>query len=921
MDSEKIRNTFLDFFENKGHKIVPSSPMVVKDDPTLMFANAGMNQFKDVFLGNTKPSKKRVADTQKCLRVSGKHNDIDEVGVDTYHHTMFEMLGNWSFGDYFKKDAINWAWELLVDVYGVDKERLYVTVFGGDEKDGLGSDSEAIDYWKQNVSTQRILEFDRKDNFWEMGDIGPCGPCSEIHVDLRDENERAAIDGKTLVNIGHPEVIEIWNLVFIEYNRLSNGKLEPLPEKHVDTGMGFERLCMVLQGKKSNYDTDIFQPVIKELEKHCNHLYGADEKADIAIRVIADHLRAVSFSIADGQLPFREGAGYVIRRILRRAVRYGYSFLEFKHPFIYQLVPVLVEQLGSQFPELTSQQKLITKVIKDEELSFLRTLEKGMKKLADINTAISGKFAFELYDTFGFPIDLTQLIASEKSLEVDLKGFSAEMDKQKTRARKDGEMEMEDWVVVHKGEKSVFVGYEMIEAEVIILKYRKVISKGIITYHLLFDRTPFYAESGGQVGDSGLIQSADEKIEVLDTQKENNLWIHKVKDLPLDPSASFLAKIDLSRRKLTEKNHSATHLMHAALRKILGTHVEQKGSLVHQDYLRFDFSHFAKVEPTDLKEIERMVNEKIKENIVLETKVVPIEDAKNMGAMALFGEKYGDIVRVVIFNEEYSIELCGGTHVEETKQIEAFKIISESSIAAGIRRIEAVTAKKALSTINNQKILLEKLLADIQSASNYVIAIEMDDRINEYTSSQLRNKIELVRKGLGHIDDFKIPEQLKFKKELLSGGLNEKDLEERIQAYLSLNSNLNKYLNKLVHKYSGILGEDLKDKINTTDGVNTIAEKISGLDAETLKNIALQLRKEIDNAFIMLGSEDKGKVFLALAISESLIESRSLNAAEIIREIASEIKGGGGGQPFFATAGGSNAEGLPVAFKKALLYL
>ncbi|HIA36441.1 MAG TPA: alanine--tRNA ligase [Flavobacteriales bacterium] len=921
MDSKKIRNTFLDFFGNKGHKIVPSSSMVVKDDPTLMFTNAGMNQFKDVFLGNIKPSNKRVADTQKCLRVSGKHNDLDEVGVDTYHHTMFEMLGNWSFGDYFKKDAINWAWELLVDVYGVDKERLYVTVFGGDAKAGLGSDAEAIDYWKKHISTKRILPFDRKDNFWEMGDIGPCGPCSEIHVDLREEKERAAIDGKTLVNIGHPEVIEIWNLVFIEYSRLSNGKLEPLPEKHIDTGMGFERLCMVLQGKKSNYDTDIFQPVIKELEKHCNNVYGADEKTDIAIRVIADHLRAVSFSIADGQLPFREGAGYVIRRILRRAVRYGYSFLELKHPFIYQLVPVLVEQLGSQFPELISQQKLITKVIKDEELSFLRTLEKGMKKLVDVNTAISGKFAFELYDTFGFPVDLTQLIASEKSLEVDLEGFAVEMEKQKTRARKDGEMEMEDWVVVHKGEKPAFVGYEMNEAEVKILKYRKVISKGLATYHLLFDRTPFYAESGGQVGDSGLIQSADEKIEVLDTQKENNLWIHMVKDLPLDLSASFLAKIDLSRRRLTEKNHSATHLMHAALREVLGLHVEQKGSLVHPDYLRFDFSHFEKVGVKELKEIEHLVNEKIKENIVLETKVVPIEDAKNMGAMALFGEKYGDIVRVVIFSEEYSIELCGGTHVEETKQIEAFKIISESSIAAGVRRIEAVTAEKALSTIDNQKIMMEKLLADIQAATKYGIEIEMEDSVNEITSSQLKDKIALARKVLGHIDDLKIPEQLKFKKDLLSGGLNEKDLEERIQAYLSLNSNLNKYLNKLVQKYSAILREDLKDKITATDGVNTIAEKISGLDADSLKNIALQLRKEIDNAFIMLGGEDEGKVFLALAISESLIESRSLNAAEIIREIASEIKGGGGGQPFFATAGGSNADGLPVAFKKALLHL
>jgi len=911
----------MEFFKDKRHKIVSSAPMVIKNDPTLMFTNAGMNQFKDVFLGNVKPKTKRLADTQKCLRVSGKHNDLEEVGVDTYHHTMFEMLGNWSFGDYFKKDAINWAWELLVEVYGVDKDRLYVTVFGGDEKDGLGSDSESIEYWKLNISESRILNFDKKDNFWEMGDIGPCGPCSEIHIDLRDENERQSLDGGALVNTGHPEVIEIWNLVFIEFNRLSNKKLESLPEKHVDTGLGFERLCMVLQGKKSNYDTDVFQPLIKELEKICGKSYGANQDVNIAIRVIVDHLRAVSFSIADGQLPFREGAGYVIRRILRRAIRYGFSFLDCEKPFIYLLVSKLVDQLGSQFPELISQKKLIEKVIKDEEISFLRTLEKGIKKLDNVNTAINGEFAFELYDTFGFPIDLTQLIASEKSIEVDLKGFNVEMEKQKSRARKDGEVITQDWEIVQEGDTPIFVGYDKNEAKVKILRYRKVIAKGKTLYQLVFDVSPFYAESGGQVGDSGYIQSENEKIEILDTQKENNLLVHKVKNLPSDPSTVFNANIDVEKRKLIEKNHSATHLLHAALRKILGEHVEQKGSLVNPDYLRFDFSHFEKVGIKEIREIENLVNAKINENIPLISKEMDIEKAKSIGAMALFGEKYGDVVRVIVFDDKFSIELCGGTHVSNTNEIKAFKIINESSIATGIRRIEAVTEEKAVAKKSAQKNKLEKLLSDFKNVQELIFAINMAAEMNSMGLDQLEDRIEIGRNITNQISLLKISEQLKFKKELLSGISNEEEVEKSISEHLLLSNKFNKYLNKLIQRYTSMVKEQLKSKIKIINGVNTLTEEVSNLDANSLKNIALQIRKELENTFIVIGGKYNGKVLLTVALSDDLLSSKNISAAEIIREIAVEINGGGGGQPFFATAGGSNAEGLQRAFKKALTFL
>lgn len=726
--SAEIRKAFLDFFKERQHAIVPSAPIVVKNDPTLMFTNAGMNQFKDIFLGNQKPQSPRVADTQKCLRVSGKHNDLEEVGIDTYHHTMFEMLGNWSFGDYFKKEAIEWAWELLTEVYKIPKDRLYVTIFEGDKKENLERDTEAYNEWKKWINEDRIINGNKKDNFWEMGDTGPCGPCSEIHCDTRIDVERMKSDGKFLVNTGDPQVIEIWNLVFIQYNRKSDGNLEPLPAKHVDTGMGFERLTRVLQQKNSNYDTDIFQPIINLVAKKSNIQYGNNEKSDIAMRVIADHIRAISFCIADGQLPSNTGAGYVIRRILRRAVRYGYSYLNFDKPFLFALVPVLSNEFADIFPELKKQQDFVAKVIFEEEQSFLDTLRNGLKLIEKINENVSGEMAFELYDTYGFPLDLTKLIAQEKGLDVDEKGFNEEMQKQKTRSRKATAIESSDWKDLKPIGKVEFLGYEQLESEAEVVKYRTVKQKDKTIYQVVLDKTPFYAESGGQVGDKGTLQFNGETVNVIDTKKENELIIHYIDKLPAVIEGKVYAKVDSTLRNSTANNHSATHLLHAALRKVLGTHVQQKGSLVAPDYLRFDFSHFAKMTDEQIEQVERIVNEKIRENIARETKVMPIEEALKTGAMALFGEKYGDNVRVVTFDEKFSRELCGGTHVNTTGQLGYFIITSESAVAAGVRRVEAITGESASNYIIEDKKRLAKIAEllgdpkDIEQGLNNIIS-------------------------------------------------------------------------------------------------------------------------------------------------------------------------------------------------------
>ncbi|MFM7824401.1 MAG: alanine--tRNA ligase, partial [Bacteroidota bacterium] len=716
MTSAEIRKAFLDFFSEQKHQIVASAPMVVKNDPTLMFTNAGMNQFKDIFLGNSPVRYPRIANTQKCLRVSGKHNDLEEVGVDTYHHTMFEMLGNWSFGDYFKKEALEWAWQLLTYVYKIPKDRLYVTVFEGDEKEQLAFDQEAYDIWKGLIAEDRILRGNKKDNFWEMGDTGPCGPCSEIHVDLRSEQERKAVDGKALVNASHPQVIEIWNNVFMQFNRMADGSLQPLPAKHVDTGMGFERLCMALQGKTSNYDTDVFQPLIRYISSKCGIAYGADEKTDIAMRVMSDHIRAISFAIADGQLPSNNKAGYVIRRILRRAVRYAYSFLNFREPILCEMVPVLAGTFEGQFPELESQQDFIARVIREEENAFLRTLETGIRKFENYQGArIEGQFAFELFDTFGFPIDLTQLMAREKGMEVDMDGFIACMLEQKSRSRADAEKDLSDWVQVHEEEESEFIGYDSMETECRILRYREVKTKGTTLYQLVLDRTVFYAESGGQVGDTGYLFTQKEKVRITDTKKENNLIVHYCERLPSEMNAVFRAEVDRLRRRDITSNHSATHLMHSALRSVLGNHVAQKGSLVNDEITRFDFSHFAKVSEEELEQIEQMVNIKIRENIPLnEQRNVPIAKAMELGATALFGEKYGEYVRVITFDKNYSVELCGGTHVGTTGEIGLFRIISESSVAAGVRRVEAVTGAGAEKLLRDQ----HRELAELKSLLN-----------------------------------------------------------------------------------------------------------------------------------------------------------------------------------------------------------
>lgn len=868
MKSSEIRQAFLDFFRGKAHQIVPSAPMVVKNDPTLMFTNAGMNQFKDIFLGNSPVKHPRIANTQKCLRVSGKHNDLEEVGHDTYHHTMFEMLGNWSFGDYFKKDAIDWAWEFLVDVLKIDKNNLYVTVFEGSPEEGIEMDKEAFEYWKKHLPENRILLGSKKDNFWEMGESGPCGPCSEVHVDIRNANEKKAIPGDKMVNTGHPQVIEIWNLVFIQFNRKANGQLEPLPAKHVDTGMGFERLSMAIQGKQSNYDTDIFQPIIGEISKMCGFEYGKNVKQDIAMRVIADHLRTVSFSIADGQLPSNVKAGYVIRRILRRAVRYGYTFLNFREPFINKLVPVLAVEMGRFFPELNSQKELIIKVIHEEEASFLRTLETGIKMLDGImeNTRksnkeeISGKDAFVLYDTFGFPIDLTELILRENNLKVDMEGFKVELEAQKERSRSASSVETHDWQELYKIDEVEFVGYDSLEAEVRISKYRTVKTKGKEQYQLVFDKTPFYAESGGQVGDCGTIESDGEVISIENTVKENNLSIHLSDKLPSNPNAIFKAKVDVSKRISTANNHSATHLLHHALRSVLGTHVEQKGSLVNPDYLRFDFAHFQKVTDEEIRKVEILVNQKIRQNLPLdEHRNVPMEHAQNMGAMALFGEKYGDSVRVIRFGD--SVELCGGTHVSATGQIGFIKIISEGAISAGVRRIEAITGVKA----------------------------------EEFLYSQI-DTIKEVKQILGN------------PVHLLQGA--SKLAEE--------NANLRKEIEGMMKQKVHTLKASLKSSVSSKNGVNIIAQKIDISSPDAVKDLAFQLKNEVENLFLVLGSTSDGKAMLTIMVDEKLIESHKLNASNIVREAAKEIQGGGGGQPFYATAGGKNPSGIDAAIAKAV---
>ena len=864
MTSSEIRKAFLDFFKSKQHTIVSSAPMVVKNDPTLMFTNAGMNQFKDVFLGNSPVKYPRISDTQKCLRVSGKHNDLEEVGHDTYHHTMFEMLGNWSFGDYFKKEAIEWAWEFLTDVLKIDKNNLYVTVFEGDKTDGLSEDSEALENWKAIVPDSQILYGNKKDNFWEMGDTGPCGPCSEIHVDIRPQEEKDKISGKDLVNKDHPEVIEVWNLVFIEFNRKADGKLEQLGAKHVDTGMGFERLCMVMQNVRSNYDTDVFTPLIGRVAELASLKYGNDEQKDIAMRVISDHLRAVVFAIADGQLPSNNGAGYVIRRILRRAVRYGYTFLGFDQPFLAKVFPVLKDMMSEVFPELESQSNIIEKVIIEEESAFLRTLSQGIKRFENYISQLEGKtidgdFAFELFDTFGFPIDLTQLMAREKGLEVDMEGFNKGLEAQKQRSRKAASVDAGDWVDVNTSHvETEFIGYDSLEAEASIIKYREVVSKKTKVYEIVLDKTPFYAESGGQVGDSGKLISVNETIEIFDTKKENNLWVHFSKKCPENANASFSAIVDGEKRHDTARNHSATHLMHSALKTVLGEHVEQKGSLVNSDRLRFDFSHFSKMSNEEIAEVENIVNNKIISNIVSDIqKDIPIEEAKNAGATALFGEKYGDFVRVVTFDPEYSVELCGGTHVNATGELGLFKIISEGGIAAGIRRIEAVTGKKA---------------------------------------------IELVKQKFDIIDNIK--EQLK----------NQKDLVAAVSNLLEQNNKMQKQLEKLLKEKAASLGKDLLATADEINGVKLVCAKVDA-DANQAKTIAHDLRTLDDNVVAVLAVVNGDKVNLVVAVSDNIIDK--FKASEIIKSISKFVKGGGGGQPHLAMAGGKDASGIQAAFDAA----
>ena len=859
MTAKEIRDSFKSFFESKEHLIVPSAPMVVKDDPTLMFTNAGMNQFKDIILGNRAPKSRRVADSQKCLRVSGKHNDLEEVGHDTYHHTMFEMLGNWSFGDYFKKEAISWAWEYLVDVLKLDPKNLYATVFEGSKEEGLERDNEAAAIWEQFLPKDHILNGNKHDNFWEMGDTGPCGPCSEIHMDSRSDEEKAKVPGRDLVNKDHPQVIEIWNLVFMQFNRKADHSLEPLPAKVIDTGMGFERLVRTLQGKQSNYDTDVFQPIIKEIGALTGKQYGKDEKVDIAMRVVADHIRTIAFSITDGQLPSNAKAGYVIRRILRRAVRYAYTFLDQKEAFLYKLLPVLIDNMGDAYPELGAQKTLIEKVIIEEEESFLRTLETGIKLLdkvmADAKaagaTVISGVNAFTLYDTYGFPLDLTELILRENGMTVNIDEFNEEMGKQKARARNAAAVENGDWVVLKEGETE-FVGYDFTEYETSILRYREVKQKSGVIYQIVLDKTPFYAEMGGQVGDHGVIVSEFETIEIIDTKKENGLPVHITKKLPQHPEAPMMACVDTDKRHACEANHTATHLVDEALREVLGTHVEQKGSLVSPDGLRFDFSHFQKVTDDELRQVERLVNEKIREDLPLqEHRDLPIEEAKKLGAIALFGEKYGDKVRVVQFGN--SIEFCGGVHASSTGRIGMFKIISESSIAAGVRRIEAITGQA-----------VENMVASLQ------------DTIN----------------GL---------------KALLPGA----SIEASVKKALDENAQLKKQLEEFQKEKAGQLKNNLIAQAKDINGIKVISAVISA-SAAMAKDLVFGIRGELTaNTIVVIGSEEDGKPMLTVSVSEDL--TSRFNAGQMVREAAKLIQGGGGGQPHFATAGGKNPEGLHAA--------
>ena len=875
MKSQDVRKQFLDFFQSKGHLIVPSAPIVLKDDPTLMFNNSGMAQFKEYFLGNATPKSARIADTQKCLRVSGKHNDLEEVGIDTYHHTMFEMLGNWSFGDYFKKEAINWAWELLTEVYKIDKDILYVTVFEGSEEENVPFDQEAYDIWKTLISEDRILLGNKKDNFWEMGDQGPCGPCSEIHVDIRSAEEKALISGKDLVNNDHPHVVEIWNNVFMEFNRKADGSLEKLPAQHVDTGMGFERLCMVLQGVQSNYDTDVFTPLIREIETITGAKYTIkadneeEEKVNIAIRVIADHVRAVAFAIADGQLPSNTGAGYVIRRILRRAIRYGFTFLNTKEPFIYKLVETLSTQMGGSFPEITSQKALCSIVIKEEENSFLRTLDQGLVLLDNIianssESVISGKKAFELYDTYGFPIDLTALILSEKGLSLDEAAFESELQKQKERSRAASKVKAGDWQILIDDEEEEFIGYDHVEADVKITRYRKVESaKDGDIYQLVFNMTPFYAEGGGQVGDRGYFQTSNgDVIYIIDTKKENNLIIHFTKDLPTNLTEKFKAVVDLTIRERSAANHSATHLMHQALRSILGTHVEQKGSLVNARSLRFDFSHFSKVTEEELQQVEDFVNARIQEQLpLIERRNVPFAQAVAEGAMALFGEKYGDSVRAIKFGD--SMELCGGIHVNNTADIWHFKIVSEGAVAAGIRRIEAITSTA----------------------------------VKEYFANQAE-KLKQINSVL-------------------------KNAQDPIKAVVSLqeeNAKLKKQLESLLKDKAKNMKSDLAKELQEINGVQFLAKQVD-LNPEGAKDLAYELGNLGKNIFLVLATAEEGKPMLTCYISKELVADKKLNAGQVVRELGKFIQGGGGGQPFFATAGGKNADGIQEALDKAVEFV
>jgi alanyl-tRNA synthetase len=860
--AEKIRRTFLEFFANKDHQIVASAPIVLKDDPTLMFTNAGMNQFKDSFLGNTQAAHSRVTDTQKCLRVSGKHNDLEEVGHDTYHHTMFEMLGNWSFGDYFKVEAITWAWELLTDVYQLDKERLYATIFEGDKEDDLGRDEEAYAKWKAFLPEERILNGNKKDNFWEMGAMGPCGPASEIHIDLRSDEERKAVNGASLVNQDHPQVVEIWNLVFMQYNRMANGQLQKLPAQHVDTGMGFERLCMALQQKQSNYDTDVFTPIISKIAQLADKKYGADETQDIAMRVVADHTRAVAFAIADGQLPGNSSAAYVIRRILRRAIRYGFSYLNFKEPFIYKLVEVLKTEMGSFFPELLKQYELITKVIKEEEASFLRTLEQGLTRLDQIMSEaktkeVAGDQVFELYDTFGFPPDLTALILREKGFTYDESAYANAMEAQKNRARAASKLESDDWTILEEDEKEEFIGYDYLTADVRITRYRKVKTAKKTLYHLVLNLTPFYPEGGGQVGDTGFLESDSERIRVLDTKKEHGLILHTVEALPKSIKAVFKASVDAGKRMSTSYNHSATHLLHEALREVLGTHVEQKGSLVHPDYLRFDFSHFSKVTDEELERIEGLVNSRLRANYPLEEfRNIPIDEAKAMGAMALFGEKYGDTVRAIKFGN--SVELCGGIHVEATGQIGIFKITSESAVASGIRRIEALTGDKARAYYNTALNLLDEVKSLLKNPKDVIAGIE----------------------------------QLKQENAKLQKSLEEAARAEAKQEKASW-----------------------KQVLEEKNGMQILTVK-TRLNAGLVKDILFQLKAEVENFAAIVGVDAGEKAQIAVAFDEGLAKDKDLHAGNMVRELAKLIGGGGGGQPFFATAGGKNPAGLDSALAK-----